>query len=166
MKNDEMKNDIREKMHHENEAFLDDFSEMIFEESYRIIDIFPKRVSEEFAEEYTVAISYLKKEERLSNIYRDYAEIFLLLNCYYHMSCSFEEGIYETIQDADDFVSRFTDLKDPGIFKALFVKEKVMIVLDRQDTYMTVYGRNDKFDKMLKDLVLNKGYFFWEKVYI
>ena len=163
MKNNEMKNDIREKMLHENEAFLDDFSEKMFEESYRIIDIFPKRVSEEFAEEYAAAISYFEKEDRLSKIYRDYAEIFLLLNCYFHMSCSFEEGICETIKDADEFMSRFTDMKDTGIFKALFVKEKIMIVLDRQDTYMTVYGTNDTFEKMLQDLISAKGYHLWDR---
>ncbi len=150
-------------MLHGNEAFLDDFIEKMYEESYRIIDIFSKRVTEAFSKQYDAAISYFEKDERLKKIYKDYGEIFLILNCYFDMIVSFKEDAYETIDEGRDFMDRFTDMNDRGEFKVVFPKENIMIVLDRQDTYMTVYGNDTDFEECLEKLVIAKGYHLWDR---
>ena len=147
----------------ETEAFYDAFVERMLEEDYRIIDIFPERVKEDYASQFSITESYHRKKERLSKIYETYGEIILFLNCYFDLVFRFKEDAFEQLEDSEGFMKRFTKIESGKYFEALFIKESVMITLDHDDTSMTFYGRNKELEDLMEKLCQAKGAFFWKR---
>ncbi len=145
------------------EAFYDVFVERMLEKDYRIIDIFPERVKEDHASQFSLTESYYRKKEQLSKIYERYGEIFLFLNCYFDLVFRFKEDAFERLEDSEGFMRRFTKIESGKYFEALFTKEDVMITLDHDDTSMTFYGKNKELEDLTEKLCQAKGVFFWKR---
>ena len=138
----------------------DELIEGFLSSSYKIIDIFPQRVSEEYGREYDIAVSYFEEKEKLSLIYKEYGELFLILSCYYDLLYSIDEGPFLKISDGHQFVESIAQLSDTS-FLRLLINEEIMIDLDAGDTYLTVYGNEGSILELIKKLFANKGFYIW-----
>ena len=138
----------------------DELIEGFLSSSYKIIDIFPQRVSEDYEKEYDIAVSYFEEQEKLSLIYKEYGELFLILSCYYDLLYSIDESPFLKISDGHQFVESIAQLSETS-FLRLLINEEIMIDLDAGDTYLTIYGIEGSILELIKKLFINKGFYIW-----
>ena len=134
----------------------------IFEKPCWIVDILPKQVPKDSPGQYFAVEEYYLREPRISEIRRKYAEILLKLNCYYDLRISTDYG---NVWDVKPLPERLEDAIiniGNGSFFAVFEEERSLIVLNGDDTYMTVYDPSERMLDILKQLAAAEGLFVWQ----
>ena len=128
----------------------------LLEEEYWIVDILPERVPKDSRGQYFAVEQYYLQEPRRSSIHRKYMNILLKLNCYFDMCISedFGESWVEN-PEPEDVVSA-------GSVYAYFKDEGTLIVINEDDTYMTVYDPSDRMLDMIRVLAAGEGVFVWK----
>lgn len=141
----------------------------MLEGPFWIIDLFPDQVPASARGQYSAVERYFRKPDRLTSLYRKYAELLLKLNCYCDMVISLDlcEAL-EINPDPEAFVQSVSALAGPDgdrsgrFLRALFPAEKVMIDLDPGDTYVTVYDPKEKLLGKIRMLAAADGLFVWQ----
>ena len=141
----------------------------MLEGPFWIIDLVPDQVPAGARGQYSAVERYFRKPDRLTSLYRKYAELLLKLNCYCDMVISLDlcEAL-EINPDPEAFVQSVSALSGPDgdrsghFLRALFPAEKVMIDLDPGDTYVTVYAPNEKLLGKIRMLAAADGLFVWQ----
>ena len=114
---------------------------------YRIIDILPERVPEGSAGQYFAVERFLMQEQRRS-VKQKHLDLILKLNCY---------------MDDDPRVNPSPEEIAEAVFgrhvNVLF--GGAMIASDPDDTYLTLYGPDDKFLDLVRALAASEGLFVW-----
>lgn len=140
----------------------------LLEEPYWIIDLLPGQVPAGARGQYSAVEKYFRQTDRLTRLYRKYAELLLKLNCYCDMVVSLNSCETQEINpDPEDFVQSVSALAAPDgaeggrFLRALFPAEEVMVDLDPGDTYATIYDPNENLLGMIRMLAAADGLFVW-----
>ena len=129
---------------------------------YWVVDILPEQVPAGASGQYPSAAQYFLRPNRVRALRRRLAEILLRLNCYEDMDVSFDWGEnWERNPDPESFAARVEALSAPEYLRAMFPETEVMIDLDCDDTYMTVYDPGSRLLDRLRSLAGAEGLFVW-----
>ncbi len=129
---------------------------------YWVVDILPEQVPADASGQYAAAARYFLRSRRVRAFRRRLAEILLRLNCYEDMDVSFDWGeSWERNPDPESFAARVEELSAPEYLRAMFPKGGVMIDLDHDDTYMTVYDPAARLLDRVRALAGAEGFFVW-----
>ena len=138
--------------------------ETLLEGPWHVADILPKRVPKEASGQYFAVERYFLQPERIREIYRRYAEVFIRLNCYYSMAVSFDLGeTWEEDPEPAAFVQKVLDAPDTAQLRVLFPEQRAMIDLDFGYTDLAVYDPDSNILDLLRPMLLAEGFFLWPK---
>lgn len=147
---------------------LFDLMENLLEGPYWIVDILPEQVPADSDGQYFAVDAYFRQPGRLQDLYRRFAEMILRLNCYNDMLVSFDScETWTENPEPEWFAEKLTYLKGNEFLRVVFVKEKVMIDIDSEDTNMTVFAPDeDDYDRYalmcrIRKLAAASGFFMW-----
>ena len=129
---------------------------------YGIMDPFPMQVPKNAGGQYFAVEHYFMQTPQRTVQYSKFAEIFLRLNCYYDMTVTFDGGeTWETNPDPETFVSRTEQLPQNGRLRVLFEEKNVMMDLEGDSTFVTVYDPKGQMTGLLQCFALAHGLFLW-----
>ncbi|MBO5517733.1 MAG: hypothetical protein J6A42_06620 [Firmicutes bacterium] len=136
--------------------------EHLIDGPYWVADILPKRVPAGKPDRYFDVERYFLQPERIREIYRNYAEVFIRLNCYYSMAVSFDCGeSWEVDPDPSEFVRNVLEASDTAQLRVLFPEQRAMIDLDFGYTDLAVYDPDSNILDLLRPMLLAEGFFLW-----
>ena len=93
---------------------------------------------------------------------RRFAEILLRLNCYDDMTVSFDScESWERNPDPEEFADKLVSMSGNSFLRAIFEAQGVMIDIEPDDTYMTVYDPESRLLDRLRSLTTSEGLFLW-----
>ncbi len=135
--------------------------EELLAQPYWIVDILPKQVPQDRAQQYAAVENWYLKTENLRHIRKAQAEVMIRLCGYYDLKVIMLEGNEtEIIPTPSELELIITEGK--GNLQILAESEETLITLDHEDTYFTVFSRSEELLKLLKRLVEGSGLFFWK----
>ena len=145
-------------------SFDDTVIEELLEKAYWIVDILPKQVPKNSAGQYAAVEQYYLQGPQRSMLRRKYLTIFLKLNCYYDLAVSTDCGEYWSENPEPQKMGEWL-LSDVGVrtLHVMIPTRNTMMVLDHDDTYMTVYNPAVELLQMLQTLAGAEGLFMWKK---
>ncbi len=126
-----------------------------------IMDILPMRVPAKNNGQYSAVEHYYRHPDRLSLLHQKQAEILLKLNCYDNMSVSFDSSEWQDDPDPEWFVAKLKDLSFRNL-RVLFPRLQILIDLDRDDTWLTIYPEHPEQFDLLERLATANGFFLWK----
>ena len=134
--------------------------ETLLNKPYWVIDILPEQVPENSAGQY-FAIEQYYLQTGITDIHRRFTDVLLKLNCYFDfLAClsDQEQQIYNP--EPERLVSWInTEQKDLCIVLA---GENVLVTLNHDDTYMTVYNPSEALIYRIRNLAIAHGLFCWQ----
>lgn len=139
----------------------------LLEKTYWIVDILPKQVPKDSAGQYFAIEEYYLKEPQLSVLRQKLARIILKLNCYYdiYIMNNFDgEEIESAIRNPnpDDLNNLFVGKYAIDRICLLVGGEDTLIVSNKDDTYLTVYGPTSQLLNMIRILAQAEGMYVWK----
>ena len=141
---------------------FDDLMDELLEGPYLIADILPCQVPAGSGGQYFSMERYFLQPERISTLRRRFAEILLRLNCYFDMAVSFDScRTWELNPDPEGFAAMLESLSGNCFLRALFEEQRMMIDIEHDNTYMTVYGKDPRLLDKLRALASAEGLFVW-----
>ncbi len=139
-----------------------------FEKEYWVVDILPEKVPEGSPGQYAAVEQYYLETSRIEELRGRYAEILIRLNAYYdeyyRVEHEFfpEEAGWIRNPEPEKLKERIVGMKKPERICALFRAVDTLVVLNGDDTYMTVYNPSKGFMEKLQKLALAEGLFVWQ----
>ena len=121
--------------------------EKLLEKPYWIVDILPKQVAKHSNGQYFAIEQYYLSEPQSSELRKKYAHLVLKLNCYYD------------ILALDDF-AQGEDAKNS--VRIIIKNEDILIVSNKDDTYMTIYNPAECVLTMIQVLAAAEGLYVWK----
>lgn len=139
--------------------------ETLIEKSAFLIDIFPKTIPQREDNRYFVIEKYF--QNRRTETDQKFLNILLKLYCYYNFIINYtpEKLLENTSPDQvlaflDSFVMGKNQITD---FLNIFLPEcDALLVLNRNDLYITVYNPDSHLKKLLSQLAYSEGLFFYK----
>ena len=137
--------------------------EELLEQPYYVMDILPKQVPADSGGQYfKVEEFYLKDTGRLS---RQYADVLLKLNCYYGLAFSHDAEHWQQNPEPENVVKMVKDClsEEPTewFLYVLLEEESMLLTLQRDTTYMTLYNPADEYLQLIGQLASAVGLFVW-----
>ena len=124
-----------------------------------VVDFLPEQVPEKDARQYFAVEKYYLEPERYAGFREKFTDILLKLNCYYAFSvCEAAVGKFFDKPAPEWLAGKIREKKDLCV---LLPEEKVLITLNRDDLYMTVYNAGGKVLEILEKLAEANGMFVW-----
>ena len=136
--------------------------EEMLEKPYWIVDILPERVPADSPGRYFDIEQYYLDEPRVTELRRKQLGVILKLYCYYSFTFSFDVGMHWVKNPAPAEIER--RLLQNGLAGSIHIMidgGKTMVVLNLDDTYMTVYDPTEKVLELLQKLTSAEGLFIW-----
>ena len=133
--------------------------EELLEKPCLVVDILPEQAPKRTARQYFAMEKYYLEPERYAGIREKFTDILLKLSCYYDFSvCEAAEGEF-TDNPAPEWLAG--KIREGNDLCVLLPREKVLITLNRDDLYMTVYNAGGKVLEILEKLAGAEGMFVW-----
>ena len=140
----------------------DDLIGKLLEGPCWIADVLPEQVPGDSDGQYFAVERYYLQPDRLCTLRRRFAEILLRLNCYDDMTVSFDScESWERNPDPEEFADKLVSMSGNSFLRAIFEAQGVMIDIEPDDTYMTVYDPESRLLDRLRALATAEGFFFW-----
>ena len=135
--------------------------ETLLNKLYWVIDILPEQVPEDSTGQYFAIEQYYLQQPGITDIHHRFTDILLKLNCYSDfLVCLPDQEQQIRNPEPEKLVSWInTELKDLCI---LLIMEDVLITLNHDDTYMTVYNPSEVLTNRIRILAMAHGLFFWQ----
>ena len=138
--------------------------EALLEKPYWIVDILPKQVPENSEGQYFKVEQYYLR--RLSLLCRKYVDMLLKLNCYFDINVSHDGERWVSNPEPESFVQWIgACLSETPTESSLFVtllSGEVLLVLERDNTSMTVYNPTEDVLGVICQLAASEGQFVWQ----
>ena len=126
-----------------------------------IVDILPERVPKDSAGQYFAVERYYLQPSMITDIHRRFADVLLKLNCYSDFRVFFPDSGQTVVNPLPEQLVSWivSGQKDLCIILA---EEDVLIVLNHDDTYMSVYNPSDTVLNRIRSLASAGGLFLWQ----
>ncbi len=125
-----------------------------------VIDILPRRVPSDRAEQYLKVEEYFLNDGMRSRFLDKIINVILKLMCYVPVSVFLHENQKQLEHPGPETVAGIirnaTDTAD------LLFGEDTLFVLEKDDLYLSVYHPDDDMQELIRDLVRAEG-LFWRK---
>lgn len=124
-----------------------------------VVDFLPEQVPEKDARQYFAVEKYYLEPERYAGFREKFADILVKLSCYFAFSvCEAAVGKFTDNPAPEWLAGKIREGKDLCV---LLPEEKVLITLNRDDLYMTVYNAGGKVLGIVEKLAGANGLFLW-----
>ena len=138
----------------------------MFDKTYWIVDILPEQVPKDSAGQYFAIEEYFLKEPQISELRKGMARIILKLNCYYdiYVINEIKEEVNESAvrnPNPDDLINLFSGEHAVDRVCILVEGEDALIVSNRDETYLTVYGPTSRLLNVISILAQAEGMHVW-----
>ena len=136
--------------------------EEMLEKPYWIVDILPERVPADSQGRYFDVEQYYLDEPRVTELRMKQLGVLLKLCCYCSFTFSFDVGLHWVKNPAPAEIER--RLLQNGLAGSIYIMidgGKTMVVLNLDDTYMTVYDPTERVLELLQKLTSAEGLFIW-----
>ena len=128
---------------------------------YWIIDILPERVPKDSAGQYFAVEKYFLQPSMITDIHRRFADVLLKLNCYSDFRVFFADSGQAAVNPPpEQLVSRIVE--EQNDLCIILAEEDVLITLNHDDTYMSVYNPSDTVLNRIRNLASASGLFLWQ----
>ena len=133
--------------------------EELLEKPCLVVDFLPEQVPERDARQYFAVEKYYLEPERYAGFREKFTDILVKLSCYYAFSvCEAAVGKFTDNPAPEWLAGKIREGKDLCV---LLPEEKVLITLNRDDLYMTVYNAGGKVLGIVEKLAGANGLFVW-----
>ncbi len=133
--------------------------EELLEKPCLVVDFLPEQVPKRDARKYFAVENYYLEPERYAGFREKFTDILLKLSCYYAFSvCEATVGKLFDNPAQEWLAGKIRDKKDLCV---LLPEEKVLITLNRDDLYMSVYNASGKVLEIIRKLAEANGLFVW-----
>lgn len=133
--------------------------EELLEKPCLVVDFLPEQVPERDARQYFAVEKYYLEPERYAGFREKFADILVKLSCYYAFSvCEATVGKLFDNPAPEWLAGKIREKKDLCV---LLPEEKVLITLNRDDLYMSVYNAGEKVLEIIRKLAEANGLFVW-----
>lgn len=124
-----------------------------------IIDIFPMTVPQKADDRYFAAEKYFQRNR--ADLDRKLTNIILKLYCYYDMTAVTADNSVKN-PDTEEFVTLLYSCFSGGVgyVNILLPECEVLLTLNSDDLYMTVYNAHGEAAELISQLVSAEGLFF------
>ena len=144
-------------------SFDDKVVEEMLEKPYWIVDILPKQVPKDSTGQYAAVEQYYLQKPLITELRKKDLAILFKLNCYYDIVVSIDGGDHwhenPEIQKLEKWLT--TDINTRTVH-VLFPDHNTMMVMDCDDTYLTIYNPTGDFLQMLRMIAGSEGLFAWK----
>ena len=126
-----------------------------------IIDIFPMTVPQKADDRYFAAEKYFQQNR--ADLDRKLTNIILKLYCYYDMTAVTADNSVKN-PDTEEFVTLLYSCFSGGVgyVNILLPEHEILLTLNSDDLYMTVYNAHGEATELISQLVSAEGLFFRE----
>ncbi len=168
---EELKEECRKRITPEMREVLDRFDnrgktmdkdkliEELLEKPCLVVDFLPEQVPERDARKYFTVEKYYLEPERYAAFREKFTDILVKLSCYYNFSvCEAADGKLFDNPAPEWLAGKIRKGNDLCV---LLPGEKVLITLNRDDLYMSVYNADGKVLEIVKKLAGANGMFVW-----
>ena len=137
--------------------------EELLEKPYWIMDILPKQVPKDSPGQYFAIEEYYLQEPQRTKVRQKYLSVLLKLNCYYDLAVSADCGDHWN-ENPDPKTLQEWLLADAAgsAVQIVYSTENALMVLNDDDTYMTVYNPTEELLQLLAVLAGAEGLFLWQ----
>ena len=127
----------------------------------QLIDIFPRSVPQKADDRYFAAEKYFQQNR--ADLDRKLTNIILKLYCYYDMTAVTADNSVKN-PDTEEFVTLLYSCFSGGVgyVNILLPECEVLLTLNSDDLYMTVYNAHGEAAELISQLVSAEGLFFRE----
>lgn len=135
---------------------------------YWVIDVLPYRVPANSGGQYFAVEEYLLEQPQIDDIRKKMAEVILKLNCYTDLQVSRgPRDDWATNPKPDQLAGWIRECVPSNEMAAdhinfVIQSEYALITLNRDDTYLTVYGASPELRELLAALATSAGLFMWK----
>ena len=135
--------------------------ETLLNKPYWVIDILPEQVPEDRAGQYFAIEQYYLQQPRITDIHNRFTSVLLKLNCYSDfLVCLSDQEQQIRNPEPERLVSWINEeQKDLCIVLA---GEDVLIALNHDDTYITVYNPSEALINRIGSLAIAHSLFLWQ----
>ena len=138
-------------------------AEALLQAPYWIADVLPAQVPADAPGQYFAVEEYYRADARMRPLRRKQAEILLRLNCYADMCVTFDGGEHwERNPDPAAFEARAEALHGHEFLRAVFPAEGLMVDVEPDETWMTLYTRAAAPPDLMRALCAAEGLFLWQ----
>ena len=130
------------------------------QQQYWIIDILPKQVPANSDGQYHRVEKFFLN--RKTHLRQKYVNLLLKLNCYYGLEASFDGEVWAR-NPAPETLEQMIMTDPPNEHTLYFSVSqcKVLMTLENDSTYMTVYNPTGEFLELISQLATAEGVFVW-----
>ncbi len=133
--------------------------EELLEKPYQVVDFLPEQVPEGSAGQFFAVEKYYMNPERMKGFRKKFADILIRLNCFFDFSvCEAQEDVFTDNPAPEWLEGKILENADLCV---LLPEEKVLITLNRDDLYMSVYNAGGKVLEIIRKLAEANGMFVW-----
>lgn len=144
-------------------ATLDIMVERLLEDDYWIIDILPAQIPVENQREYRDITDEYFESGKVAELHRQYADILTLLSGRFNaaMLCMPEDE-WKISPDANTIKDAVIRHTERGCVDLLLSDVDVLISLQAEDLYITVYHPTEEILSLLQQAVSKMGFYIWQ----
>ena len=137
--------------------------EEYLERPYWVIDMLPKQVPADSKGQYFEIEKYYREHPQIDNIYRKFTNILLKLNCYEDIDGSHDGDEWITNPAPHELKAALLKcMADKQMFYIILKSADVLITVNGDDTYMTVYNPREEMTELIRSLADSEGLFLWK----
>ena len=136
--------------------------EEYLERPYWVIDMLPKQVPADSKGQYFEIEKYYREHPQIDNIYRKFTNILLKLNCYEDIDVSHDGDEWITNPAPHELKAALLKcMADKQMLYIILKSADVLITVNGDDTYMTVYNPREEMTELIRSLAGSEGLFLW-----
>ena len=130
---------------------------------YWVIDILPKQVPAGSKGQYFEIEKYYREHPQIDNIYRKFTNILLKLNCYEDIDVSHDGDEWITNPAPHELEAALLKcMADKQMLYIILKSADVLITVNGDDTYMTVYNPREEMTELIRSLAGSEGLVMWK----
>ena len=133
--------------------------EALLNKPYWVIDILPEQVPENSAGQYFAIEQYYLQQPGITDIHHRFADILLKLNCYSDFLVCLSDQEQQIRNPEPERLVSWINEEQKDLCIVLAGKD-VVITLNHDDTYMTVYNPSEALINRIGSLAMAHGLFF------
>lgn len=135
--------------------------ETLLNKPYWVIDILPEQVPEDSAGQYFAIEQYYLQQPGIMDIHHRFTAILLKLNCYSDFLVCFPDQEQQIRNPEPEKLVSWINEEQKNLCIVL-AGEDVLITLNHDDTYITVYNPSEALINRIGSLAMAQGLFFWQ----
>ena len=135
--------------------------EALLNKPYWVIDILPEQVPENSAGQYFAIEQYYLQQPRITDIHNRFTAVLLKLNCYSDFLVCLSDQEQQIRNPEPERLVSWINEEQKDLYIVL-AGEDVLITLNHDDTYMTIYNPSEALINRIRALAMAHGLFLWQ----